>query len=1522
MIRYRLSLSQLLFAAVALSMSPCGISEAEPPVLRPTDGAPGENRFPGATREIAQNDVQEAVPDEEEEAKPVESKSQVRLDAVDHRAPVQKARQTAWERATESAKNLDWRRMVEHLAPIIGGADALPMQDSMVRQPDGSIQSGRLQSVRLLLQLPEAHAAERTEQLQAQGEKVLAEALHESNLRRLEQVAVHYAGTPIGFEASQRLIALLIDRGAFAPASRWIELLKSYDTLRPTSPSNLRKQELLERVIRSEERTGDVPRNADSPLEQIAASIRSPKPDVVSELPVLFGNESRHSIGASQTPLLIRRWSFSTTSDRRLFDTVNRLIEDFALRRRAAVPAGMPLFVGGRIVLRTMRGLEVRDAETGELYWSTGSANSIDRLMSRNSDSGGSEEIQSDVPVSAVAGLGPVTDPTGGPLGQLLFQNAAYNQLSSDGERVYFIDDDPVYTLGRTALRVGKSGSRLPQPGSALSNHLSACELDSGSRVWKIGGLETPEPFGNELAGWFFMGTPLPSNGDLFVLAQKEEALRLFCLDPTTGQSRWSQQLGWSGWKPDRDLNRRLWSAQLAISQGTIVCPTTSGWLIAVDRYTGTLLWATRFSNRKAATANSGRFRFGRNRGVVEVAARPVGSEWTPSAPIIAGNRIFITPPEPKDETRANTALMACFDLHTGRRLWEQRRGDALYLATADSNRFILVRPDSVAAISGDGKEVWSTAIPDDDGQPSGRGVTLGNRFWLPTHTGKLLGFEIENGSVADSFSPAGGNRSLGNLSVYRDLLISSHPATVAAFELKEPLERKLAALPESDKALPQGALLSVQLALANGEVRQAATTLLRLASQAGSTDRESIRSLSVRAARALLDIAPQQSLDLLRGSDGLSDGSRSIQHERLIATVLLKLGRNRDAFDQLMKIVDSHDKARFVRSDDSRVDVSLDTWLTSTFRKLWDDAAEKTRTSLSETIREAFQQGGSGRRSTDRLVKLFEFHEEAASARHVLLREAEQGGLTVDVDYWLRQIADSSDRSEAATALVSRLELDVNHSDRRIRTALQQRLANDYSDVQLPDGLTVSQWLSKHTNEQVRPEQARPFRWDVSKPAVIRSGVPRTLTVPRAITDDFDESPIGPMYRVEMKSDSSGTQRLHVIRTNDESLYWSVALRSQRSAGVGMEIRRSGHLLLVLSGTTLSGLSVPDRRIVWTVELESESLAQAEPIEADRPLLLVKDWLKRLRPTTRSALPVVNEDYFCLQGSRSLKVFDTRTGLLRWKLSPVRDSHRAAEHDSIIHVLRQSGRTSAAYRAGDGRPVDVDSIAAFPVEYLRISDNRVVTIDAGDDEVRLRGSSGGDEKTAWEHTWPTKAKFARITSTEVGIVQKFGKFQVLDLETGSVTDFEKIPAKTRTGRNKFSVLCDAARYFVFIRSSKEDNVPTGSLKSVSMSGAVAVYERDSGKRLWSGELGNQAVITEQFRRNPFLILFAEESLPVLSLGSRTKISLLDRNTGKLLLERTIPGRPGYHSLRIDEQRQFVDLLSRNDRLRISASSE
>ncbi len=151
-------------------------------------------------------------------------------------------------------------------------------------------------------------------------------------------------------------------------------------------------------------------------------------------------------------------------------------------------------------------------------------------------------------------------------------------------------------------------------------------------------------PFPLPQAGSIFLGPPLPLRGQLYVLAEANDEIRLLALDAETGATLWSQQLAVVQHNVFPDAVRRIGGLSPSYADGILICPTGAGAVVAVDLATRSLRWGYRYGRDKNANVMRQQqmmaMRFG---GYSAGAPMP---RWLDGTATIVDGRVLITPAE------------------------------------------------------------------------------------------------------------------------------------------------------------------------------------------------------------------------------------------------------------------------------------------------------------------------------------------------------------------------------------------------------------------------------------------------------------------------------------------------------------------------------------------------------------------------------------------------------------------------------------------------------------------------------------------------------------------------------------------------------------------------------------------------------------------------------------------------------------------------------------------------------------
>lgn len=1533
----RLRTLAILLAAIALvGANTTGVLQAEPPVLPRGDGAPGEGEAPRFLVEPpaqpGQNFAQappaiQFLPDVPGDDDGEGSK----LDDLDKRAPVRKGRQSVWTKAESAAGHQEWDDALRFLAEWHEHAADDDGEDSLVRLPDGTLQSGRLAAARLLLQIPDEQRGHREDRVGGRARIQLDLAVESGALIELSHTASRFFGTLAGYEAANRLATQLLDSGDYGLAARWMILLRDANAPLTRNPAWQNRARLVLSLTGLTKPDGDDTPAPDSHTGKLAATLMTAEPARVTDWLLPGGNAARHARTSGGKPVLFPRWSVPTISSARLGTSVDELIEDIAEQRETSVLAASPIYVDGKLISRTVRGIEVIDVDTGRRLWTTAERSSVERMLDSASTKQKRQYVPSVQGAFAWRFAGPESSEpaviANGPLSQFLFQNAAQGLISSNGRFVYSIEDDPVLTLGRTSIRNSSGIDEGPEPGSATSNRLTASDLQTGRIAWQVGGPESSSVFSRPLAGLFFMGAPVPAGDDLFVVAMKQRDVRLYCLDPETGESRWSQLLAFADHTPDRDLVRRIWSVQPAVAHGVVVCPTSVGWLVGIDRSTGTLLWTYRYAQKKRRLLTPNVDPFGD--GLTSTASESLNSRWATTPPIVAGRRVYVTPAESKREDDPTSGMIVCLDLFTGKRVWQKSRGQGRYLAGVVDGHAVVVENDAVVAYSPTGRTEWDVNLPRDVGAPSGRGVIAGNTLWLPTHNRALVQIELTDGRIVGKLKLPENSRPLGNLAMYRGKLISQHPAEFVAFEQATALEQRLAAARLDGRHDPQIALLEARLALSNDDFERAINVLKLSLSTAPAPDvRDQLQTLLSQAILSNLEEQPETSLALIRELESLSGATAaSLQHRQLAIEVLLRTGHPDEALARLLELEDVPSSRGVRLISDPHIQVSQFVWLRDRVATAWQQLTESRREAADALIIQRLADESLSPVVRSRRARLFAFHPAASALHRLLAQTAQADGRPADAEFWLNHLAESADENVSAQALVELIELQlkhfIDHDDLAEMIGRAESLsARTPLDTALTDRVAkLRDELEARTREFQSDEEAR---WQITaRPQidVTRSGGAHGKQ-PRFCIDTVQgDPPAGSRYRVEISSDGS-SKRLLLFERSTGKLAWSVMLRSGTGNSRSVGLRRVGSLLFVLHRSVLHCVSIADRRLLWanTVELPDSPLKF--PKVKPATLKPGTEWVAAVARSPNDPLPVANSRFVVSRGRKTLTVFHALTGQVMWRLDPAPRTVRVEAHGSRLYLLKRNGDLTAAFNAISGRALPAQE-EKLNSPLVRFADRNVsAELDEAGSSITVTSQRDGTDSPEWSHEFESDFAFGRVGRHSLAIMRDRGYFAVLDLQSGQLLEFDRIPASLRIGKTRFQVLKDERRWYVVLSGDTERDYRAPSLKSAMVSGHVLVFDAATGKLLWKRSLSDQFLITDRFASNPVLLVLSPSSNPLGVPSERLGISVLSKSDGEQLFEQTLPGMISVHSMRLDHESRMIELFASGDRIRLSLRSK
>jgi outer membrane protein assembly factor BamB len=1449
----------------------------------------------------------------------------ITLDAIDRRAPVDRAQNTILERAQRAAEIGNWTQVIGHLDRLFQRD-----QDSLVLKGDGTMVSIRQEAIRILGSMPEEQRELYVRQYSGAAERLLSEAAAENDMSKLVEVATRYFWTESGVAAANLLGTRHLDKGEYGMASIWLKQLLDADAEITKNKAWQTKAYFVFKMAGKSDMVATIAKRFSEPTlesELLSGSVASRKPVELDEWLYLFGNVKRHSVSAGSEPVLLKRWELPTTWNQPLVKKIDQLITEFTDRGISTIPVGMPLLVDGFLVARTFQGVQVADAKTGREIWATEFNKSIEGTLT-GANSNPQFAMFNQNPQFFI-GNSNSSDNSGGPMGRIMFQNAANSLLSSDGKRVYIVDDTTLFTMGQSNVFGFNSRSNK---NLFASNRLKAYDLKTGRPIWEAGGDDSIEELALPLRGCFFLGAPVPDGDDLLVVAEKDGEIRLHVLEPSTGHPKWSQLLAYADQRINKDFARRIWSTQVSVAGGTIICPTSVGWLVAVDRTRRSVLWAFRYSERKSQTARAKRvFRSS----YMSIRNEALNSRWATSAPIIVGDQILYTPPEKAtDGTNQYTSTsslqsgtLACVDLYSGKRVWQKPRGTALYIAGVLHDNLIIVNPDNVEAITVEKKKsVWKSKFEPTDGKPSGRGVILNGHFYQPTQQNKLLKIDLSNGKIVSRLELGDDERPLGNLTMYDGMVLSFHPAAISAFEQQHAIDEKLAKI-RAGASDDESIVFESEVALAQGDFQKTIGLVLPLyKTKIDSRIRQAqvrIETTLRRAVAAQLRYSPGDQPELITLLEELARTPKhQLENRQLRVGALIAADKYMEAFSTLVEFGQQQQFLKVVRLDQPKVETDFDNWLAGRLKDVWSRLDKEQRAEQGESISE---QVAAMIKADDielqmRYARLFDFHVEASNLFEKLYQHSIDSKNTAAAIYWLQKLQARSTPEERDELAKKELKLAIDSKDWIASAQILERATNS-----LKDKTALAEQRKQIAALQPKP---RPD-WGDFDLNMKRSSSNYSYRPAKILEDKTGDSSILSDLRMEYGRQgysTSSTSRINFVRESDNSLYWSVPIRVGKTTRSIFDIQLNDRLVIVLNRGIINCLSVPDRKVMWTRNVGDSDLNVATTSFQSQAMQLGSAFMtysSHQQKHLSGAIPVFNNEITCFRGRREVVCLDTRTGKLRWACDRIIPGSKVFASRSTVFIVPPNADDAFALRASDGRELKShSSVSLFDRNVIDNSEDHVVRCTrkgtGSDAKITLISIGLESKRIGWKHDFPSRCYFRKISNREIGMIDSDGLVSTLNLETGKITTFDTIPATKRAGTTQRFLIPGKDHMFAVLNSGGSSYTSSGDMPYLRATGKLAAFDKKTGKMLWIKPVDKMNLMLSQVTRSPVL-LFTRQVYDSKISSQKVDLLVLDKKTGRQLITATTYTYSSFRNMHVDLNGKFIDIATYNERLRFEA---
>ncbi|MFG0333495.1 MAG: PQQ-binding-like beta-propeller repeat protein, partial [Maioricimonas sp. JB049] len=1229
--------------------------------------------------------------------------------------------------------------------------------DALTQTGEGNWTSLKGETERIIGQLPPAGRQAYETLYGASARLAIQEALEEGSLDALGQQIDRYFHTAAGRDAAERLADSLLDRGDFATAAVWYRRLGVMDQPAAHPPARVAAaaiahlatgdqdtaRKLAERLLPARELSetlfGTVPESADEWITAAVAAIGPGRTPLLHDWPLPLGTATHTGIAAGDEPLLIPRWSVPLTNRYHVSSQIEDLMLDLHDSGRATIPVFATLSIEGRLAVRTYRGIAVYDVENGELIWENRFRFNAEQLLT-----GEVEDSRSGTtahrPQVNVRFSGGGHDQH--PLTSFLFRNSATGWLSSDRERLFVIEDAAVLGTQNYNYFWNRSEAHDPLGRDVSSNRLVAYDLESGRRLWQVGGTAMGETFDLPHAGTYFLGPPVIEGDDLFAIGEQDHEIRLFVLNPRTGEPRWSQPLALTGAGIEQDTVRRFWAAPPAVTDGMILCPTTVGWLVAIDRQTRRLRWAHRYTPRNAAHRR-------RTRGFATQSLQSLNSRWSPTAPLVSGHYVLFAPPELPDEFGNLRPQLICLDIRTGQKVWHLEKENLLYPAGVIADQLLIVGQRQVqsASLPQRGRMTWTTELPERL-RPSGRAIIVQDRLYVPMQDGILVTLDTKTGRILDEEQSTSGQ--LGSLLAHRGYLLSTTPIALTCFEERSAV---LAEIERRQDRNPDDLWPAVQLAqidVIGGDYLSAITHLEQVPPPAAGRDDELARTFRELQFRSLREIVAAALLERDAEFERLQQAAASPDEQFEVRRLALSRALAREQYPAAAKILwelTGTEMPGTVQVDERTL--RSDVWLAGRFLDLWNAAPEEVRSELDQKIREqiaaAFDEGVDVQQQLERR---FGFHDAAVTLQERMVDAFLSDGAVAAAEVRLRRVMNEGSDGQRLRARIRLAELLAragHHQDAAwwlTGTLAELPLLDAREQVDMSRQIEAAASAAGLT----LPWQAGPIghRWSDYEFEMVRGNGYHNRSPVHGL--DIEAAP-EPFYAAHRFSYNQNLQRLSAIRIADERPYWSVPLRNGalHFHSQGASLIPLGYQLFAMHRGTLHALSLLDRKVAWTTSMSmrgGSEYARHSSNERTDALTTARQFAARHGLSTFHAptgmLALANSRYVVCHGRGEFIVFDAATGDRLWSLGNIPARTMVHGTSELIFVIPARAEDAFAVRALDGQPVEIENLAGMIPQAIAVQDGAIIRIASDSTtygaQLSVRATRIDDGSELWSH--------------------------------------------------------------------------------------------------------------------------------------------------------------------------------------------
>lgn len=1181
------------------------------------------------------------------------------------------------------------------------------------------------------------------------------------------------------------------------------------------------------------------------------------------------GNTAGNKTADSIIPWLTGKKITAAANNAHVDGLIRKLMNARIEEHRAILPSMHPLVVDDTVLLRTPTRLKAVSLATTELLWEAPTEDALRDVVERST----AEEIKKR------------SDAIERGLARRLWSNGTFGSISSDGSRVFCIEDlsfgaGPDYRR----LIVTADGKQRLDPGWQKShNLLAAYDIKTGKLVWEVGGPK--DAAGVKLDNIFFLGPPTLIADRLFVIGEIGRQTKLYQLNAETGEMNWSltlehrenqKSIQFSPYLPIWLLEPESHRCGAIGSSdgGIMVCPVSQNRFVAVNLATRSILWTYQPDDLGMAITTSNW-----QQTLVEASEREQTERWADASPTLVDDRTLITP--------MDSGKMLCVRSDDGVLLWQAPRGDGFYVGGVDNGVIVVVGLSSVSGLNlATGESLWKTEFPD-GAVTSGRGYLADGKYYTPVNTGEVIVVNTSGRIVARSHSPDG--LPPGNLLAIDGAVVSQGVDSVWRFDSAEQHENQLLAKLKTD---PKNAQLTAELGRAQlyqGRVGEAIATLQQsLELRSDPVVREVLYDAVVEGLRIdfpkYISIAKEMAL-----TAGDADANRL----RQLAHAYSHAGQLDLAFDAWLRVFEQEKEADSLDYLSASWRVRRDRQMLARLDDLLSHADEKQLPDLRNEILKTI-----GGRNPQMALQLLAAGSEAHQLRVDQFEILKKAGKAIEAGQMLRPglTATAPENALATHAMLAEwLQATGSHGE---GLELCKELRGRYAETVVLNGKTGRELYEQiAAADSLRQRIEKPYQWPTFTKKESKNGSTGSQ-YQIDVEVIYVNSPLG-ATPFELKVDNSGRNLFFLDSLGNQK--WTLTLPNSKTnwrygGGVFTYCKAivSGRLVVLWAGNRVIAIdtSGADPKVLWT-----QDTLHANPMYPNVPKMppaQFRSYRMSDKPLASDLATIAACSHaIFFQREDELLAIEPVTGKILWSRSNLPTFADLAADESYVYFTPTGTEEAIRFSTFDGR--EVGRIALPPHGDRLVKRNgsaTYTTIDqAGQrwlETVRLETA-----ETLWKQPIEADAAIRPIGSHEICVVQPQAGFSVYSAATGEVLMNDPQPAPGGL-RGLFAWETETGWIFAVQTPEVDDDGDTVVMNQFYLgpmfNGRLYAFDR-AGKELWNRDTPKHGCAKYQPINSPVLALGSQLRVRNgKSYKTKYKVTCIDKRTGDVLHEEVSDG--------------------------------